>query len=148
MRTSQEGVALIKRFEGFQATPYYCPAGILTIGYGHIRDAAAHSAITETQAEALLRQDLHVAEDAVLRLVGIPLRQNQFDALVSFTFNLGAGALQRSTLRRVVNRGMHADVPRELMRWVFARGRKLNGLIARRRAEALLYSAELPNTSP
>ena len=81
-----------------------------------------------------------VAERAVLRLISVPLTQGQFDALVSFTFNLGAGALQRSTLRRTVNREEHADVPAELMKWVWAGGRKLKGLVKRRKAEGLLYS--------
>lgn len=79
------------------------------------------------------------AERAVLRLISVPLTDGQFDALVSFTFNLGAGALQRSTLRRKVNREEHEDVPAEFLRWVWAGGRKLNGLIRRRRAEATLY---------
>ena len=80
-----------------------------------------------------------IAERAVLRLISVPLTQGQFDALVSFTFNLGAGALQRSTLRRKVNREEHADVPAEFSKWVWAGGRKMNGLIKRRKAEAELY---------
>lgn len=88
----------------------------------------------------LLAQDVIVAELAVLRLIRVPLTSGQFDALVSFTFNLGAGALQRSTLRRKVNREEHADVPAELMKWVWAGGRKLNGLVKRRKAEAEMYS--------
>jgi len=76
---------------------------------------------------------------AVLRLIDVPLTDGQYDALVSFTFNLGAGALQRSTLRRKANREQHVEVPKQLMRWVWAGGRKLKGLIRRREAEALIY---------
>jgi lysozyme len=96
--------------------------------------------ITPEQAEALLRQDVQTAEQAVLRLITVPLTDGQFDALVSFTFNLGAGALQRSTLRRKVNRGDHAAVPAEFRKWVWAGGRKLQGLVRRRKAETKLYS--------
>jgi lysozyme len=78
-------------------------------------------------------------ERAVLRLITAPLSNGQFDALVSFTFNLGAGALQRSTLRRKVNREEHTDVPAELMKWVWAGGKKLNGLVKRRKAESMNY---------
>lgn len=78
---------------------------------------------------------------AVLRLIKTPLADGQFDALVSFTFNLGAGALQRSSLRTKVNRGEHGDIPAELMKWVWSTGRKLPGLMRRRQAEGALYSA-------
>jgi GH24 family phage-related lysozyme (muramidase) len=141
---TQAGIDLIKQFEGFSPTVYICPAGYPTIGYGHVvkpdeRQQFA-SGITPEQAEALLRQDVQSAERAVLRLITVPLTDGQFDALVSFTFNLGAGALQRSTLRRKVNRGDHAAAPAEFRKWVWAGGNKLNGLLIRRVAEALIYS--------
>ena len=98
--------------------------------------------IDRAEAEALLRLDLRGAERAVCRLIPAPLTEARFDALASFTFNLGAGALQRSTLRRVVNRGEHEAVPAELLRWVWAGGRRLKGLVRRRAAEAALYAAE------
>ena len=111
---TEEGLDLIKRFEGFSPTIYICPAGYPTIGYGHVvltheRDQFA-TGITPAQANELLREDAAIAERAVLRLISVPLTDGQFDALVSFTFNLGAGALQRSTLRRKVNRGEHESV--------------------------------------
>lgn len=135
------GLDLIKRFEGFSSTIYICPAGYKTIGYGHlVRPYESFDTITELQAEALLRKDVESAERAVLRLIKVPLTNGQFDALVSFTFNLGSGALQRSTLRRKVNRQHHQEVPEQLMRWVWAGGRKLNGLIRRRSAESIFYS--------
>ena len=142
MKTSQIGIDLIKRFEGFSATPYLCPAGYLTIGYGHLLQSpvvSRQSPVSEAEAEELLRGDVQVAEKAVMRLIAVPVTQHQFDALVSFTFNLGAGALQRSTLRRKANRGEHEAVAQELLKWVFAGGKRLPGLIRRRQAEAELY---------
>jgi lysozyme len=140
------GLALIKQFEGFSPTVYICPAGYPTIGYGHVvklqeRERFA-GGITAEQAEFLLRQDVQTAEYAVLRLIAVPLKDGQFDALVSFTFNLGAGALQRSTLRRKANRGDHAAVPAEFRKWVWAGGRRLEGLIQRRGKESIVYSAQ------
>lgn len=139
---TRHGIELIKRFEGFSAAPYLCPAGYLTIGYGHlVRDKEKwRNGIDRIQAEELLAADMQGAEKAVLRLIQVPLSDGQFDALTSFTFNLGAGALQRSTLRRKVNREEHGDVPAELLKWIWAGGRKLEGLIKRREAEANLYS--------
>lgn len=141
MQTSRYGIALIKRFEGFEPHIYNDAAGYPTIGYGHlIRPQEDFSAgISKTQAEALLRQDVSIAERAVIRLIHEPLSQSQFDALVSFTFNLGSGALQRSTLRRKINGGYHHEVPQELLRWVWAGGRKLRGLVRRRKAEGKMY---------
>ena len=139
---TQNGLDLIKRFEGFSRTVYLCPAGYPTIGYGHVvKDNEDFSAgIDEAQAEELLRQDAQIAERAVLRLINVPLTDGQFDALVSFTYNLGGGALQRSTLRRKINREEHAEVPEQFMRWVWAGGRKLKGLVRRRAAESDLYA--------
>ncbi|MCG7878335.1 MAG: lysozyme [Candidatus Thiodiazotropha endolucinida] len=137
---TQDGIDLIKRFEGFSSTVYICPAGYQTIGYGHlVRSGESFNEISETEAEELLRKDVESAERAVLRLVNVPLTDGQFDALVSFTFNLGSGAFQRSTLRRKVNHQAHAEVPEQLMRWVWARGRMLRGLVIRRTSEASAY---------
>ena len=140
---TRDGLNLIKNFEGFEPEIYLDAAGLPTIGYGHLIRKGEHkmfeSGISEEEAEALLADDVQIAERAVLRLVKVPLTDNQFNALVSFTFNLGSGALQRSTLRRKVNREEHAEVPEEFMRWVWAGGRKLRGLIRRREAEADLY---------
>lgn len=138
---TQNGIDLIKRFEGFSSTVYICPAGYPTIGYGHVVKSYEDlpNGITEGQAEELLRQDAMIAERAVLRLINVPLTDGQFDALVSFTYNLGGGALQRSTLRRKINREEHTEVPDQFMRWVWAGGRKLKGLVRRRKAETVLY---------
>ena len=139
---TSEGLALSQRFEGFSSTVYICPAGYPTIGYGHVvreGECFSESGISCAEGLRLLQQDVRSAEQAVLRLIRVPLSGGQFDALTSFTYNLGAGALQRSTLRRKVNRGEHGAVPAEFLRWVWAGGRRLKGLVRRREAEAVLY---------
>lgn len=143
MQLSPEGLAFIARFEGFCPHVYADAAGLATIGYGHLLragEAARYgSGISEEEARALLAQDALIAARAVRRLIHVPLEQAQFDALVSFTFNLGAGVLQRATLRRKLNRREYDAVPAELLRYVWAGGRKLSGLIRRRQAEAALF---------
>lgn len=145
MRTGHAGLLLIKRFEGFSATPYLCPANLWTIGYGHVMLVHEQESLTqvdEAQAEELLKMDLRVAQRAVEKLVHIPLTQNQFDALVSFTFNLGSGTLQRSTLRRMIHRGEQEAIAAQWVRFVWAGGRKLSGLVRRRQAELALYFSQ------
>lgn len=140
---TRHGIELIKRFEGFEPRIYLDAAGYPTIGFGHLvreyEREAFKDGISEAMGEELLIKDIVAAEQAVLRLIKVPLTDGQFDALVSFTFNLGSGPLQRSTLRRKVNREEHADVPAEFMKWVWAGGKKLKGLIRRRTAESLMY---------
>jgi lysozyme len=141
---TQHGINLIKRFEGFEPEIYLDAAGLPTIGYGHLLRAGEaemfKNGISPEAGEALLIKDVLFAEQAVLRLIRVPLTDGQFDALVSFTFNLGSGALQRSTLRRKINREEHEEVPEQFMRWVWAGGRRLRGLMRRRKEEAVLYS--------
>jgi GH24 family phage-related lysozyme (muramidase) len=140
---TQQGLNLICKFEGFSPIIYKCPAGYPTIGYGHLITEANKErfldGVDELEALDLLRSDVARAEHAVLRLITVPLSDGQFDALASFTFNLGAGALQRSTLRHKINRGEHDAAPAEFMKWVWAGGRKLKGLVQRRAAEAAQY---------
>lgn len=140
---TDKGLALIKSSEKLVLTTYICPAGYPTIGYGHVVKASEAESfvggITEACAEELLRVDVVAAQRAVLRLISVPLSDGQFDALVSFTFNLGGGALQRSTLRRKLNRGDYDAVPAEFMKWVWAGGKKLKGLQRRRSAESKLF---------
>lgn len=137
------GLSLIKEFEGFSADIYLDAAGLPTIGYGHLlragEDKMFRRGISHEAAIALLIKDVQASERAVLRLISVPLTDSQFDALVSFTFNLGAGSLQRSTLRRKVNRGEHHEATTEFRKWVWAGGKKLKGLIRRRQAEAEIY---------
>lgn len=140
---TEDGLRLIRRFEGFSAMPYLCPAGYLTVGYGHVvkNPEAFRQPITEDDATEILTVDVETAERAVLRLITVPLTDGQFDALISFTFNLGSGALQRSTLRRMINREEHEEAPAEFMKWIWAGGKKLKGLVRRRQAETLLYQS-------
>lgn len=143
MKTSQAGVDLIKLFEGLSLTAYTCPAGVLTIGYGHTgSDVTPKSRVTDQQAEKILREDLIHSEMAVGNLVKVPLTQSQFDALVSFVFNVGPGGLGYSTLLKRLNAGEDpATVAKEeLPRWVKdGNGNVLQGLVRRRHAEIELF---------
>lgn len=144
MRTSTDGLKLIKDFEGERLQAYLCPAGVWTIGYGHT-DAAGPPkvvpgmVITKREAEDILRKDLIKYEVAVERAVTVFLKPNQFDALVSFCYNIGPGAFSKSTLVKKLNRGDYGSVPGELMKWNKAGGKELAGLTRRRRAEAALW---------
>jgi lysozyme len=141
---NKAGADLIKRWEGFSLTPYICPAEKLTVGWGHLiseADAVKYAGgITQEQATALFAHDVRIAEGGVTNLITAPLTPNQFAALVSFTFNLGAGRLRASTLRRKLNAGDYDGAAREFDKWVFAGGRKLTGLIRRRAEEKRLFS--------
>lgn len=140
MKTSEQGLALIRKYEGFSSTPYRCPAGKLTIGYGHVILAGENfQPLSEAKAEELLARDVASTEQAVSRLAAVPLRQNQFDALVSFAYNVGTEAFEKSTLLRYLNAGNPAAAD-EFNRWVYAKGQKLPGLVARRAAETGLFS--------
>lgn len=144
MPISQRGLDLIRRHEGFSAIIYKCPAGYPTIGYGHVVTPAEQvkyaQGITRVEATSLLQLDVAKAFNAALRLTRVPLNQNELDALTSFIFNLGAGAYQRSTLRQRLNRGDKEGTAAEFKRWVYAGGRKLPGLVARRNEESLLFA--------
>ncbi len=140
----EKAIELIKRFEGFSPVPYLCPAGWLTIGYGHvIREGERwDEPITEEMAERLLLIDLQRYSRAIQRLILVPLNENQFGALLSFTYNLGSGALQRSSLRQKLNRGEYLEAADEFPKWCWAGGRKLRGLLRRRLAERELFLEE------
>ena len=145
MKTSEAGLAIIKRFEGWFPVPYLDPIGIPTIGYGSIwghdgrRTTLEHPAITEEQGEELLRRDMAHSESAVRRLIRVPLDEGQFSALVSFTYNLGAGNLHASTLRQKANRGDMIGAADEFPKWRWAGGRILRGLVRRRAEERHLW---------
>lgn len=144
MIISSDGLALIKLFEGFRPMPYLDVAGFPTVGMGHlIRQGEDFTqGISEAEGEDLLRRDVEQFERAVVRLTPRQLDQSQFDALVSFTFNLGVGAYQRSTLRQCVIAGHDDMVPAQFMRWNRAGGMVRLGLTRRRKAEAALYMRE------
>ena len=140
-KTSPKGIDLIKEFEGFRARAYLCPANVLTIGYGHTKTCKPGQVVSTAKGEELLIKDLKRFENAVNVLVKVPLNQNQFDALVSFAFNVGVGAFKASTLLRLLNQGNYKLATNEFKRWVHGGGRKLPGLIRRRQAEANLFAS-------
>lgn len=147
-------IELAKRFEGFErkvkrgieitAVPYICPAGFWTIGYGHLCDPK-HPPITEAEAEAYLARDLQTALAATLRYCPVLATEpeSRIAAIVDFTFNLGAGRLQTSTLRRRINQRDWGAAATELRRWVYGGGKVLPGLFARREAEISLLDTKV-----
>ncbi|MFX3544370.1 lysozyme [Ralstonia mannitolilytica] len=152
MDVPKTAIELAKRFEGLhrvpkadpgRAYPYICPAGYWTIGYGHLCNAQ-HPPITETEAEAYLTHDLQMALTATLRYCPVLATEpeGRLAAIVDFTFNLGGGRLQTSTVRRRVNQRDWPAAATELRRWVYGGGRVLPGLVARRSLEAALILRE------
>ena len=139
MKISQVGIDLIKNFEGCELESYLCSAGVLTIGYGTTKNVVDGMKITQHQAEELLAKDLEEFEGYVEDLIDVPLEQNQFDALVAWTYNLGPTNLKTSTLRKVLNKGAYDDVAEQINRWNKANGKVLKGLVRRRNAEAELF---------
>jgi|TARA_R100000808_G_scaffold1003_1_gene4785 lysozyme len=142
MKTSAEGIALIKKFEGLELDSYQCSANVWTLGYGHTQGVAEGDSCSEEEAEIILVNDLKEFETYVNALVDVELDQNQFDALVAWTFNLGPTNLRTSTLLKKLNDGEYHNVPSEIKRWNRAGGQVLDGLIRRREAEALLFAGE------
>ena len=144
MKTSQNGIELIKKFEGCRLETYICPAGVFTIGYGHIgADVKSGMKITQKEAETILKNDLKTFEKGVQRIIKKELTQNQFDALVSFAYNLGLENLKKSTLAKFINQGKFKEASSQFERWVYANGVKLNGLIRRRKAEKDLFTLSI-----
>lgn len=140
MKISEDGIALIKEFEGISLRAYKDSVGIWTIGHGHTGTEVCEGLeITEERAEEFLRADVHNAERCVERLVAVPLTQGEFDALVSFVFNLGCSRLRNSTLLRLLNDADYDGARNEFARWNKADGQVLAGLTRRREAEAKLF---------
>ena len=139
MKTSPKGIALIKEFEGLRLKAYQCPGGVWTIGYGHTAGVKPGMVITKAQAEEYLKADL-IAFERYLNGLGLALNQNQFDALVSFIYNVGTGNFSNSTLLRKVRANPQDNsIIDEFLRWVYSKGRVLPGLQRRRLAEMKLY---------
>lgn len=139
MTTSKQGRSLIKEFEGLRLTAYRCPAGIPTIGWGHTRGVQIGQRITEAQAEQMLTEDIAPAE-RILNALGINFRQEQFDALVSWIFNLGQGNFMHSTLLVRIKAGAKdEEVTDQMVKWVNSGGRPLAGLMKRRAMEANMF---------
>jgi lysozyme len=148
MNFSTAGMDLLKKSEGFRNRVYLDAAGLPTIGYGHrlLHPESFPNGIDEPQAANLLAADLRDAEQAVQRLVKVPLTQGQFDALVDFTFNLGAGRLANSTLLKSLNAGRYDEAAEQLLLWDHAGGHELAALKLRRQAEAALWRSLSPHT--
>ena len=155
MRMTEDGLALIKRFEGFRAEAYRCPAGVWTVGSGHTSAAGPPAVtggmtITRADAERILRRDVEEFARDVAASLSISLDDRQFSALVSFAYNVGITNFRKSSVRACVNGGDLAGVPQRLALWNKARGRVLPGLVKRRAAEAELFAnvrAETPRLS-
>ena len=157
MNISTNGIALLRRLEGCSTVAYDDVAGLKTIGIGHLLTRSElmsgrilingvrvrwADGLTGAQCDDLLRADLVQTESDVTRLVHVPLAQHQYDALVSFTFNVGGTAFRDSTLRKRVNAGMLSDVPTQLRRWVYAGGQVVIGLKNRREWEVKMWEGE------
>lgn len=136
-----ETLARIKQWEGLRLRAYQCDADVWTIGYGHTAGVAPGDAISEEQAEQLLRADLRTAEAAVARLVRVELTGGQFGALVSLVFNIGPGAFARSTLLRKLNAGDYTGARDQFAVWRISKGRVSDGLVARRQQEVALWNS-------
>lgn len=144
MKASQRGIDLIKVFEKFEPLPYHDAVGILTIGYGHViqpGEVFPVDGLTEQGASDLLRADLERREHRMNQLVTVPLSQEQWDALCSWTFNLGVGSLEKSTMLARINEGRFEEAATEMRKWVHAgiAGKVLPGLVARREKEAEVF---------
>jgi lysozyme len=139
---SEEGLSLIKRFEGCRLESYKCSGGVWTIGYGHTENVKEGDTITQEKADKLLKSDIESFEVYVNYSVMVELDQGQFDALVAWTFNLGPGNLRESTMLKKLNKADYTSVPNEMKRWNKAGGKTLDGLIRRRNAEALLFQSK------
>ena len=140
MKINQKGIKLIKSHEGCRLRPYKDVAGKWTIGYGHlIKRGERFGTITRKEATQLLKLDVVFAERAVSKYVKVRLKQNQFNALVSWTFNLGSGSLRASTMLKRLNERAYVKVPGEMLRWVLAGNKPYAGLIRRRAEEAMLF---------
>ena len=142
MNISQEGISLIKKFEGCELEAYKCAAGVWTIGYGHTKDVKEGDSILKEDAESMLVHELQKYCNDVDIAVKVDLKQNEFDALVSWTYNLGPTNLNSSTMLKVLNEGKHNEVPAQMKRWNKASGQVKQGLVRRREAEALMFEGK------
>ena len=134
------GFELIQKWEGLRLKAYLCPAGVPTIGYGHTKDVKMGDVITEDVANTYLLDDTLVAQEAIMKLVRVPLTDNQLGALTSFVFNLGCGALASSTLLKLLNQGKYLEASAQFPRWNKANGQVLVGLSNRRADEMKLFN--------
>lgn len=140
MTTSDKGIELIKKFEGCKLEAYLCPAGIPTIGYGHTRSVKIGQTITQDVADKLLKFDLKDEYEYYVNNYSLHINQNQFDALVSFVYNVGPGNFSKSTLlKKAMKNANDPTIAVEFMKWTKSKGKELLGLRKRRLAESELY---------
>lgn len=144
MNVSDRGIEVIKQHEGLRLKAYLDPVGVWTIGWGHTRRVKPGQHISLEQAQEFFALDLSDAAACVIANVRVELTQGQFDALVSFVFNLGCGALRRSTLLKHLNNGQHPLAAKEFTRWNKGGGRVLRGLTRRREDEQMMFRNEYP----
>jgi len=148
MRTSESGKEFIKDFEGCKLEAYQCSGGVWTIGHGHARNVQEGDKITNKEADALLITDIEMVEHHVDRLVNVHLLRNEWDAIVSWCFNLGCGNLRASTLLVKINEGNLDKVAEQIVRWDKAGGKVVAGLTRRRKAEAELFDNAVYDHKP
>lgn len=135
-----KGLDLIKKYESFSAKPYVCPAGELTIGYGHvIKDHENIKHLTPEQADELLIKDISVFEEEVRPLIEIDLNENQYAAIIAFVYNIGITQFRSSTLLKLLNDDKILNVPEQFLRWIYCNKKPLKGLLNRRLAEVNLF---------
>lgn len=139
MEVSERGLSLIRQFEGLRLAAYKCPAGVPTIGYGTTKGVKMGMTIDKEEAERLLCDDVSRFAQYVEKMVTVPLTQGQFDALVSFCYNLGPSNLEQSTLLKYLNAGLYADAANQFLRWNKVNKSVLAGLTRRRAAEQSLF---------
>ena len=140
MKISENGKNLIKNFEGLKLNSYKCSSGVLTIGYGHTgSDVKENMIISKEEAEKLFDSDIVIHSNNVSKLVRVKLTQNQFDALVSFEYNIGYGNFSKSTLLKKLNLQDYKGASNEFDKWVYSKKKKLNGLVKRRNKEKELF---------
>lgn len=146
-KASEAARELIKKYEGLRLKAYYCPSGVLTIGYGHTGDVKRGDEITEHQADVIFDLDLEKYEAAVEKMVPASVTDGQFGALVSFAYNCGPAALEKSRLLKKLLAGDTKGAAGEFGKWVYGRNGKLPGLILRRESERQLFVSEASSSS-
>ena len=139
---AESPASFIKQYEGWSATPYKCPAGHWTIGYGHrILEGESFTQITKAEGEALLAKDLEPRAALLASTVNVPLTENQKTALISLIYNIGGANFKQSTLLKKLNKGDFDGARKQFSAWIYAKGKVSKGLVARRKAEAALFGS-------
>lgn len=143
MRISQNGIDLIKRFEGCRTKAYQDTGGVYTIGWGHIKGVKRGDTAMLAECEKFLQDDLADAEEALSDLVKVPLHQNQYDALCAFVFNVGKKRFESSTLLKKLNAGLFDQAAAQFLRWIYDNGKVITGLVNRRQSESDLFKGKV-----